>query len=111
MRREFPARIRAAAFERCNGLCEECRSKLQVGRFHYDHVLPDGLGGKPLLENCRVLCRACHGVKTANQDVPQIAKADRQRSAHLGKPPSRQPLPGGKRSGWKKKLDGTVVRR
>lgn len=111
MRKEFSARVRAAAFERCKGLCERCGVKLSVGAFHYDHVLADGLGGAPTLDNVAVLCRACHGEKTATADIPQIAKADRQRSAYLGKPPSRSPLPGGRASKWKRKVDGTVVPR
>src|SRR3546814_1057777 len=84
MRREFSARVRIAAYERCNGLCEDCTARLMVGAFHYDHRVPDALGGEPTLENCRVLCRACPGSKTAGQDVPQIAKAKRQEARHIG---------------------------
>lgn len=112
MRREFPARVRIAAYERCKGLCEECTARLVTGAFHYDHILPDALGGEPTLENVAVLCRACHGSKTAGQDVPRIAKADREKVRHIGaKPPSRTPLPGGRGSKFKRTIDGRTVLR
>jgi 5-methylcytosine-specific restriction protein A len=89
-RREFPARVRVAAFQRANGHCEGCTVHLTPGKFAYDHDLPDWLGGEPILSNCKVLCDACHGAKTAGGDVPRIAKAKRQRAAHAGiRPPSR----------------------
>lgn len=111
MRREFPARVRVAAYERCKGLCEVCGAPLSVGKFAYDHIVPDGLGGEPTLDNCMVTCAACHGSKTASRDVPQIAKAKRQRVNYIGKPPSKNPLPGSRNSRWKRKLDGTVIER
>lgn len=111
-RREFPTRVRVQAFDRANGRCEECGIYLQAGRVEYHHRIPDALGGEPTLENCICLCKPCHAVSTRSIDVPQIAKMKRQRAAHLGaKAPSRNPLPGGKRSAWKKKLDGRTVPR
>lgn len=85
-RKEFGKRVKAAAWKRCGGLCEGegCGVKLQVGKFDYDHILADGLGGQPTLENCAVLCRACHDKKTHTQDTPIMRKADAQRDAHLG---------------------------
>jgi hypothetical protein len=44
-------------------------------------------------------------------DIPQIAKVKRIRQRHIGAKQSRSPLPGGRRSQWKKKMDGSVVRR
>lgn len=111
-RREFPKAVRAAAFLRANGYCEECGAKLLPGRFAFDHRLPDGLGGEPTLENCQVLCSGgratCHGSKSADIDVPAIAKADRIREKHLGIRRSNTPLSGGR---WKRRMDGTVVER
>lgn len=77
MRREFSQKVKAAAAMRANGHCEECTRRLSTGDFHYDHDIPDGLGGAATLDNCRVLCRSCHSVKTAQVDVPRIAKAKR----------------------------------
>ena len=83
-RREFPTKVRVAAWDRCGGKCEGCSAKLFPGKFAYDHELPDGLGGEPVLSNCRVLCDACHGAKTAKRDVPSMAKADRSKAKHVG---------------------------
>jgi 5-methylcytosine-specific restriction endonuclease McrA len=102
VRNEFKAKVKVAAYERSGGVCEECGARLQPGRIHYDHAIPDALGGEPTLANCAVLCTACHGVKTARQDVPQIAKMKRQRAAHIGaKGPSRWQKPQGVRFDWK----------
>lgn len=111
-RREFPAKVRVAAYERSGGACEACRAPLQPGRIHYDHVIPDALGGEPTLSNCEVLCTPCHGQKTATGDVPRIAKMKRQRANHIGaRVKTGPPIPGSKRSPWKRKMDGTIVPR
>lgn len=79
MRREFPKLVKREALSRANGFCEGpgCGAALHVGRYHFDHDIPDGLGGEPELWNCKVLCHACHSVKTRTIDVPTIAKAKR----------------------------------
>lgn len=84
MRREFPAKVRVAAFERAKGRCEKCTARLFVGKFIYDHIIPDALGGEPTLENCQVLCSACDDVKTDKNDIPVIAKVKRIRVKHYG---------------------------
>lgn len=84
MRREFPQKVRQDAWARCGGRCEKCRGKLFVGHYDYDHVLPDGLGGAPVLSNCMVLCDNCHDEKTHQSDRPMMAKADRGFKKHFG---------------------------
>jgi len=61
-----------------------CNAVLSIGKYHFDHDIPDGLGGEPILENCRVLCIACHKAKTTTKDVPTIAKAKRISDRHNG---------------------------
>lgn len=89
-RREFSAKTKLAAWERCGGKCEgaDCGVKLTPGRFHYDHEIPDAMGGEPTLENCTVLCLPCHALKTTKADVPAIAKSVRirKRAAGIKKP-------------------------
>lgn len=111
MRREFSKQVKRDAFRRSHGFCEAgCGSKLQLGKFHYDHDIPDGLGGEPTLENCKVLCFACHGAKTRKRDVPAIAKAKRIQDRQIGiKKPSRFAC--SRDSRFKKRIDGTVVLR
>jgi len=111
MRQEFPKSVKVAAFTRANGRCEICTARLIPGGIHYDHRVADGMGGQPILENCQCLCKSCHGVKTHEKDVPQIAKAKRVHVKHIGARRTSRPLPGSKASGWKKKMDGSVERR
>lgn len=108
-RKEFPTDVREAAWERCNGHCEECTAPLRPGKFRYDHTLPDWLGGEPTLENCQVLCDNCDGVKTYQRDIPQIYKTKRQHRKHIGAldTPSR-PMIGTKASGIRKRMNGDV---
>lgn len=109
MRREFSKAVKRDAFLRANGQCEgrpygdeRCPVKLQVGRYHYDHIVPDGLGGEPTLDNCAVLCKACHSDKTAKQDVPRIAKMKRVRDKFQGIKKRRRTIPG-------RRFDGTPI--
>lgn len=110
-----------AAFKRCDGHCEigmipdmpevGCGRKLYPGDINYDHINPDGLTGEPTLENCAVLCRSCHQLKTGKRDVPRIAKAKRREARDIGAYRARRPMPGSKRSGWKKTFNHGWVRR
>lgn len=116
-RREFPARVKAEAFLRADGRCEgeahgeRCGARLTVGKFEYDHDLPDWLGGEPTIENCRVLCVGCHDEKT-KADRARIDKTKRQRDRHIGaRMPPKRIMPGSRRSPFKQKIGGTVERR
>lgn len=111
MRREFTNKTKLAAWERCGGKCEKCKSKLFAGNSpEYDHIVPCALGGDNSLDNCQVLGRkCCHKPKSAI-DIKMTRKSDRQRKAHLGiKPPSR--FQTSRQGPFKRRLDGTVVRR
>jgi 5-methylcytosine-specific restriction protein A len=90
-RREFSKPVKREAFKRAGGKCEgtrtdglRCDGILEAGRFHYDHDIPDGLGGEPELWNCKVLCLVCHKLKTTQRDVPTIAKAKRVADRAIG---------------------------
>ncbi|PWE26689.1 endonuclease [Pararhodobacter marinus] len=112
-RSEFPGKIRAAAFERAKGCCEECGVSIRPGNGpEYDHRIPDALGGEPTLDNCAVLCRSCHGAKTAKEDVPRIAKAKRVQRGHINaKPKPTRPIPGSRNHHLKRKVGGGTVPR
>ncbi|CAO4171182.1 HNH endonuclease [Methylorubrum extorquens] len=85
MRREFDKKTRRAARERADGKCEGagCGCPLTVGKFAYDHRIPDWMGGEPVLSNCQVLCDPCHKEKT-RRDVADRAKAQHREDAHHG---------------------------
>jgi hypothetical protein len=93
-RQEFPQKVRKAAFARCcvNAVphCEGCAAPLRSGGIIYEHVTPDGLGGEPTLENCKVHCRVCADVKTHTEDNPRMAKADRALKKAFGLQPTRR---------------------
>ena len=98
-RREFPQSVRKAAFARCcrNGTmpgipqCENCGNQLRAGNIEYEHLDPDGLGGEPKLENCGVWCaRPCSSTKTAEIDIPRMAKADAVLRSTYGLTPSKR---------------------
>lgn len=105
-RREFPSKVKVAAALRAGGRCEKCTARTGPGNIEYDHRIPDGIGGEPTLENCEVLCRACHGAKTAGEDIPRIAKTKRQRAGHINAKVKRPWHPT-----LRRKMSGEVVRR
>lgn len=104
MRREFPTRIKVAAFERCGGRCERCGADVGATA-QYDHVLPCALGGEPTLSNIECLCKTCHALKTHKTDVPMIAKGKRVRAKHIGAAVKSRGF-----RGWRR-FDGSIVRR
>ena len=109
MRREFPPKVKVAAFERAKGRCECCRVVIRPGNGpEYDHRVPDAVGGEPTLENCEVLCRNCHGAKTATGDIPAIAKTKRIRRKHINADDKRgkfrKPPPG--YNAWTRRIEG-----
>jgi 5-methylcytosine-specific restriction protein A len=111
-REEFSKKVKVAAFERAKGHCEKCTAFLMPGKFHYDHRIPAAFDGPATLDNCRVLCLACHSVKTCKEDVPLIARSKRIRAKHAGaKSKSARPMPCGRKSRWKKTISGEVVPR
>jgi 5-methylcytosine-specific restriction endonuclease McrA len=111
MRREFPAKVKLTAWQRCGGFCEieGCEAKLRPGRFTYDHRIPDQMGGEPTLENCQVICRECDRDKTG-RDQSDIAKAKRRERKDAGIR-KRSTFPCSRDTRFKKKLDGSVVPR
>ncbi len=88
-RREFSKQVRREALARAWGHCEgiveglRCNAVLTIGKYHLDHENPDGQGGEPTLENCRVLCLQCHANKT-RRDIKAIAKTKRIQDKHNG---------------------------
>lgn len=111
MRREFPRKIKAQAFMRCGGHCEGCTARLSPGRIEYDHRIPDALEGPPELDNCVVLCQSCHRVKSGD-DAGNLARALRREANQIGaKAPSRNPIPGGRNTPWRRTFSRGTIRR
>jgi 5-methylcytosine-specific restriction enzyme A len=98
-RRDFPSRVKKEAWKRAGGVCEGegCGCSLvdrdgrPFGKHAFDHVLPDQMGGEPILDNCKVLCLPCHKIKT-KQDAANIAKAKRIELKRINAVTTRRPL-------------------
>lgn len=105
MRFEFSRKQRLEIWTRAEGKCQSCGMKLKAGEGEYDHRIAQGYGGENTVENGQLLCRKCHGGKTA-KDKGITEKVKRIRDKHLGVMVPKRPW-----SPFKKKLDGSVVRR
>jgi 5-methylcytosine-specific restriction enzyme A len=82
-RRNFTRKVKQAALARSAGKCDRCSAVLKPREGEVDHILPDVLGGEPVLANAQVLCRVCHAEKTA-EDIRRTRKGDRQRDKASG---------------------------
>lgn len=109
-RGRLSTRAKLAIWEKEKGLCYVCGAKLRPGNYIFEHVRALELGGEDGVDNIRLTCKPCATEKTKT-DHHMAAKAKRQKSAALGLKKSKTPLPFGKGSQWKRKLDGSVVRR
>lgn len=106
----IPERVKLRIYERAKGLCQRCGRKLFPGHWDCDHTVALINGGENRESNLQALCdNPCHSGKT-REDVKIKAITYRKKKAHIGlRKKSR--FPGSKDSKWKRKLDGTVVKR
>lgn len=111
-RKSLTRNQRAELFLEHGGICHLCNTRIQAERgeaWEVEHVEAREISGRDDWANLRPAHVACHKVKTAT-DKAIIAKCNRVRNRHLGiKKPSR--FASARNSIWKKKLDGSVVRR
>lgn len=109
MRRTLSTKMRLQIFTDASGCCHLCGVKIGVGeRWEVEHVIALSLGGEDRPENMRPAHVACHKVKSA-KDAADTARAVRRQAIHLGaKRQSSRPLPGGRNSPFRKKINGTV---
>ena len=114
-RRRLTDQQRAALFLARGGKCECCGRRIRAGEiWHLDHRIALENGGDNSDGNLSVLCTWCHKDKT-KEDHAKAAKSRHVATAHVVPTIHRQkkwkPLPGSRRSGWRKRMDGTVERR
>ena len=108
-----PPRVKARIVLRQEGKCAcGCGVKFSAGDPpEFDHVLAIINEGENREGNIQALRRGCHRLKTT-ADVALKSVVARKRNKHLGlKPPSRNPLPGGRGSVMKHKIGVGWVRR
>jgi len=104
---------RVKIFLAADGICHLCGLKIDAPKQRCDveHVKPLHMGGADDPTNMRPAHIQCHAVKTAGEATTR-AKCDRVRARHLGvKRQSSRPMPFGRNSNFKRRFDGSVVRR
>lgn len=60
----FSRHIKRLAMERAFGCCQLCGNAKDL---EYDHIVPVHKGGEGTLDNCQILCAACHLDKTISE--------------------------------------------
>lgn len=113
MRKRRTAQQREAICVAHDWTCVICKSKIDPVREKWilEHLLALAAGGTDTEDNMGPAHQKC-AIEKTKDDLGIIAKINRVRAKHLGtKTKSSRPMPGTVRSGWKKKLDGTVERR
>lgn len=109
-RPHFSQKERARLFVLHGGICELCGGKIDGTReaFDIEHRIPWAISRDNSDENLRLAHRSCHKEKTA-VDAGVIAKVKRIEAKFTGmRPASRNPLPGSRASGIRKRMNGTV---
>ena len=83
-----------ALYELRKGLCHVCGGKIDgKTTFIDEHGTPLGLGGSNAIKNRFISHPKCAAVKTAQEDMPRIAKAKRQKIKDIGAaPPPAHPI-------------------
>ena len=105
-----PASVVARLYKQQNGLCPKSGIPIAPGRFIIEHVKPLSMGGENRESNLELWDASQSRDKTA-REASTRAKADRVLQKHLGVKRSHgAPLPGTKRSGIRKRMNGTIER-
>ncbi|MBL0405037.1 HNH endonuclease [Microvirga aerilata] len=112
LRRRLSPRQRLAIWERARGICAICERRIDGVRERWivEHIRALELGGQDEPDNMGPAHETCGRTKT-REDHRRTAKAKRQKIQHLGANEAKRPLPCGRRSRWKRKIDGTIVPR
>ena len=62
--RAFTANQKREAYERQKGICAECGEYFEFEEMEADHINLWSEGGKTISENCQMLCKPCHRIKS-----------------------------------------------
>ena len=109
---KIPDRVLLRVFLAFDGRCQcGCGRRIVSGeRWQCDHKVALINGGKHRESNLQPVLTEHHKNKTRD-DVAIKAKTYRKRKAHYGIRKSRNPMPGSRASGWRRRMDGRVERR
>jgi 5-methylcytosine-specific restriction enzyme A len=107
----IPPRVKLRVWNRCIGRCSECTRKILPGmEYEFDHIVALINGGRNTEKNLALLCKLCHLRKSGN-DVALKATVYRKRTKHLGIKRKRSSFSTNRDGKFKRKFDGTIVRR
>jgi 5-methylcytosine-specific restriction protein A len=114
-RKQFTDQQRAKIFLERGGKCHKCERKLGSGDdWILEHIVALQNGGTNADSNMGVTCSWCLPAKN-KADAGLAAKGRAQAVAHVIPTSQRRkkgpPIPGSRRSKFKRKMDGTTVRR
>jgi len=111
-RKRLTSQQKARLFLERDGKCHRCERKLSPGdKWIVEHLTALENGGTNDWDNLSITCDWCKPEKD-REDHGIAAKARHVATKHVGAHvPKSPPMPGTKRSGWKKKINGEVVRR
>lgn len=108
-----PPRVKLRLFDKVCGFCQgPCGRWLGTGDkpFHADHIKALINGGENRESNLQILCDWCHADKTV-ADVAVKSATYKTRARHLGIRAARSSFQTNRNGQFKKRMDGTVVRR
>jgi 5-methylcytosine-specific restriction protein A len=106
----IPQRVKLRVYKKFGGVCQICFAKEKILGPEYDHRVALINGGKHAESNLQPVHPKCHRNKS-NADVAEKSATYRTQIHHYGIKRSRNPMPGSKASGWRKRMDGRVERR
>jgi 5-methylcytosine-specific restriction endonuclease McrA len=110
-RKPLTSKQRLKLFLERNGICCICGHKIETLKPWIDeHIIPLWLGGSNDLSNRGVAHERCARVKTA-KEATERASIRKKAERHFGAHTSKHPMPCGRKSKWKKKMNGEVVPR
>lgn len=108
---KVPDYVRLRVFTKHNGICYLSGREIRAGEaWDLEHVVALSNGGQHRENNLAPALKEPHKQKTI-WDRKEKATVDRKRKKFLGITKSKFPMIGSKRSGWKRKMDGSVVKR
>lgn len=107
-----PPRVRLRNFLKFEGICQICKLKIEGKVWITDHKDALILGGENRESNLQPIHETCDRKVKTPADVAEKSDAYRRKLKAVGiKRSGHRPIIGSRASGWKKKMDGTVVRR
>lgn len=108
----IPPRVRLRVFDKFGGICQcGCKRKIRAGeRWDCDHIVALINGGEHRESNLQPLLTEHHKPKT-KADVAEKAAVYAVRRKHLGIRSNRPSFPTNRNGPFKKRMDGSVVRR